>query len=111
MNVQAVYIFACMLCLVSQAWQGCECGGRMFQSLSTVFHVSGHWLGQTPALSDRWTSLNEWNIADSCLMVVMFGMSAVPHGQCMPWIQALFRHMIATHVLSYYLKMLTDFIL
>ena len=44
-------------------------------------------------------------------MVVMFGMSVVPHGQCMSWIRVLIRHMIATHVLSYYLKMLTDFIL
>jgi hypothetical protein len=55
--------------------------------------------------------MNVQDFADSCLMVVMFWMPVVPHGQCMLLIQVSFRHMIPTHVLSYYLKVLTDFIL
>jgi len=71
-NVQNVYIFICMLCLVSYTLQGWDCGGCMFQSLFTPFHISGHRFSQPQVLSDTCRVLNK------CVDCVYIHMHAVP---------------------------------
>src|SRR5882672_5726308 len=72
-----IYIFACMVFLVSQAFLGSECGGCMFQLLFTASHVSGHQLSRTPVLSDTCRLLNE------CADCIYICMHAVPWGSSM----------------------------
>jgi len=86
MNVQTIYIFACMVFLVSQAFLGSECGGCMFQLLFTASHVSGHQLSRTPVLSDTCRLLNE------CADCIYICIHAVPCGSSMAGIGMWWTH-------------------